>query len=182
MVRRQQKRMSDTVSITLTPESRALLEDFPQRGPRALQAMAKELDRQNELTIGYAQQNRLSGPRPGTLGVRTGRLRGSIRRTNATISGDAITGAIGTNVAYAAVHEYGFDGQVQVRSFTRKVRSRDVRVKRKITAKGIGFVRGFTRHMRMPARPYIMPSIEERLPEYNAGLSAAVVRALEGLS
>jgi phage gpG-like protein len=172
--------MSDSISIRLTDQSKELIAQFPLRADMALTAMAKELDRQNELTIAYAQENKLSAPSATTLGVRTGLLRRSLRRNDAVVSADTITGAIGTNVKYAAVHEYGFDGDVEVSAFTRRVRSRDVRVKRKLTAFGVAYVRAFTRHMRMPARPFISSSIAERLDAYCTGLSNAAVAALGG--
>jgi phage gpG-like protein len=76
----------------------------------------------------------------------------------------------GSNLPYAAIHQRGFDGTETVRSFVRKVRSRNVfgrgeRVNKKTgeirmgkvkTAEGIGVVKSFTRHMRMPARPFIV--------------------------
>lgn len=55
----------------------------------------------------WIKTNRLSGPRPQFLGVRTGRLRSSITATPAQKSGDAYYCTIGTNVVYARIHEYG---------------------------------------------------------------------------
>jgi phage gpG-like protein len=48
-------------------------------------------------------KEKLSGP---VLKVRTGRLRNSVTST-ATEDGDTITGTVGANTPYAAVHEYG---------------------------------------------------------------------------
>jgi phage gpG-like protein len=55
----------------------------------------------------WIKTNRLSGPRPTILGVRTGRLRSSIATTPAQKSGDTYYCTIGTNVVYARIHEYG---------------------------------------------------------------------------
>lgn len=173
---------SPVVTIELTPQAKALLARAQGAPERVLQALRTELDRQNELTIGYAQKNKLSGPRPEKLGVVTSRLRNSLRRNDATISGTTITGAIGSNVKYAAVHEYGFDGDVQVKSFVRHLARRDVFSikRRKLSAAGISVVRPFTRHMHMPARSFLHSSLNERRVKIGQGLSHAVVRAMEG--
>lgn len=174
--------MSYDLSITLSGEALELLRTLPQAGERAGRAIAQTLDLQNELTIGYAQKNKLSGPRPSVLGVITNRLRSSLRRNDATVSDGMVEGAIGTNVEYAAVHEYGFDGEVTVKSFVRKQRSRDLvkGKKQKLVSSGVAYVKSFTRHMRMPERSFIRSSISERLDDYNNALSAAVLDALGG--
>ena len=171
--------MSYELNITLTPASLELIRRWPTLAPVAMQKMAKALDLENELTIGYAQVNKLSGPRPGVLGVVTNRLRSSLRRSAATVDGTQLTGAIGTNVKYAGVHEFGFDGDVQVRPYVRRRIIARVGKRNKVTR---GNVRGFTRHMRMPERSFIRCSISERLPNYNASLSKAIVSALGGTS
>ena len=85
---------------------------------------------------------RLSGPAgPDRLGVGHGTLKRSIQVGR--IQGDTIR--VGTGVKYAAVHEFGFSGPVQVRAHTR-----------------LGFpVRAHTRQMRMPARPHRGPAMRD---------------------
>jgi phage gpG-like protein len=87
------------------------------------------------------------------------------------ISGNTIT--IGSTLPYAAAHQFGFDGEVEVSAhkFLRRVRSNDVWGKllnpklgketRQILATGIhiGDVAKHKRHMKIPARPYL-PSKE----------------------
>jgi len=60
------------------------------------------------LLQGWIQRNRLSGPRPDFLGVLTGRLRTSISVKSTEKVGDAYITKIGTNVEYAAAHEFGY--------------------------------------------------------------------------
>ncbi len=103
----------------------------------------------------------------------TGRLRRSF-----TVKGYADRVEIGTNVKYAAVHQLGFDGMVQVKPHIRRVRTRDVKEKhqytrydsrvgieiktgKRIVAKGIGQVKGHERHMKMPARPFLKVQDED---------------------
>lgn len=97
-----------------------------------------------------------------------GRLINSI---NAQASGDQVT--IGTNVKYAPVHQFGFSGSQSVApyEYSRGVKSRNVFQKSKITNKvgrektvtrklssGVGFVHvgGFTRKIKIPARPFLV--------------------------
>lgn len=80
---------------------------------------------------------------------------------------------IGTALSYAGVHQFGFDGSQNVRpySYTRRQKSRDAYGKfgitnklgrrqtvRRKTVSGIASVsvRGFTRHIRIPARPFLV--------------------------
>lgn len=185
-----------SLTIELNPAAQALLARLPNLSADAAKAIAAELDKQNELTIGYAQRNKLSAAGPLTLGVRSGLLRRSLHKSDATIKGDIIESAIGSNVIYAGVHEYGFDGDVDVRPFARRNRRRDIKaikwtkrksdagaryVRKQVTvAQGVSYVKGFTRHMRMPQRSFIRSSIEERLSKYSAGFSRAVIAALGG--
>ncbi len=59
------------------------------------------------LLAGWSKKNRLSGPRPQYLGVRTGRLRSSISFTQTVKEGNEYSSKIGTNVEYAPIHEFG---------------------------------------------------------------------------
>src|SRR4051812_10185138 len=110
-------------------------------------AVARGLDRGLQGAVTIAQRRYLSGPRPGKLDIRTRRLLNSISRevlidrqvvalewlngktqSVTTGSGD-IRGRIGTNVSYAAFHEFGFHGVVHVSAHSRSV-SLDVTGKR----------------------------------------------------
>jgi phage gpG-like protein len=170
------------LTITISEEAKQLIGSMDNRDGKYDRALMKALDLQNQLTIGYAQQRKLTGPRPQFLGVVTNRLRSSLNATPAAISGTEIESAIGSNVAYAAAHEFGFDGNVQVRAFTRRNIRRDLFSvkKRKLSAAGVSYVKAHTRHMMMPERSFIRSSIAERRPQYDAALSKAVLSALGG--
>lgn len=180
--------MSVSVKIVLTPRAQQLLAAAPA-WPLALKpAIVAAMDRQNELTTGYIQRTKLSVPGSRTLGVRTNRLRLSARPSKAVVSGDGILSAIGSNVKYAGVHEFGFDGTVKVRAFTRRQVSNDVvrgqgrrgfRARERgerVTASGFARVKAHTRRMRFPARAMFRSGIEERLPNYSRAISGAIVR------
>jgi phage gpG-like protein len=100
--------------------------------------------------------------------IDTGRLLNSI-----TFAAQGNSVVIGTGLNYAWVHQEGFDGSQKVKpySYTRRQRSRDTFQKQQITNKlgrkqtvrrktssGIGVVnvRGFSRHIHIPARPYLV--------------------------
>jgi phage virion morphogenesis protein len=65
----------------------------------------------------------------------------------------------GSNRSYAAVHQFGFDGQVQVSAHTRVVRQIFGRPLDKPITQNVG---SHSRHMVMPARPYLGISAEDR--------------------
>jgi phage gpG-like protein len=57
---------------------------------------------------------------------------------------------VGTDRPYAAIHEFGFDGNVNVRPHVRTLKS------------GTTFpVRAHMRHMRMPKRPHRAPAVRD---------------------
>lgn len=87
-------------------------------GAAAMQAAGKGLARGLQLAISRAQRAYLTGPRPGRLGVVTGRLRGSLSH-QVDVGTDRVVGRVGTNVPYGAYHEFGFRGVVSVREHTR---------------------------------------------------------------
>jgi len=184
--------VSLTVDIALTPAAAALLRSSKTWPAKMSQAIAHGLDYENELTIGHAQARHLSRRGPTTLGVVTNRLRSSLNQVSAAIDGNSVISSIGTNVAYAGAHEFGFVGRVQVKAFTRKVNTyaggtklvahlaksgRIVKKKAKITATGTQQVKAHTRMMKMPERSFIRSSIRERSADYSATLSSAIVAA-----
>lgn len=158
---------------------------FPEKMMRAIAAVH---DQQNQLTVGHIQQSYLSGQ---SLHVVTNRLRGSIRASKAVISGTTVTSVIGTNVKYAGVHEFGFSGTVQVKEHQRRFASfegKSVSLKdakkisrsKKLSANlssGVATVHAHSRKMLIPARPYLQPGVEDRLPVYASEISAGIVNA-----
>lgn len=188
--------MSTTIEIRIDDNAAEVarqVRDFPARlGP----AIAREVDLQNELTVGHAQARKLSRRGPTTLGVVSNRLRSSLRPAKAQVAGDRVVSSIGSNVVYAAAHEYGFTGRVQVKSFVRQQRSNDllanrageiarrgfapVQKKEKLTALGFARVKAHARQMIIPARPFISSSLQERSSDYGASVSRAIVAAWQG--
>lgn len=167
----------------------------------------KAIDHQNEITIGATVEKRMSFPRTGPatregLRVQTGRLRRSLTRSAAQVSGDSIVSAIGSNVSYFGAHEFGFDGNVTVRSHTRRrpdqielndgsvISQREALAGGHLNAKGGAKkgrrfvsggqmqVRSHSRHMKLPARMMVRKTVNERIEQYRAAIEAAVAGGL----
>ena len=162
--------------------------------PALLQGVARAMDNQNALTITQAQVDHLRGPRPQKLGRVTSDLANSLNAPPAQIDGQRVTSSIGSNLVYAAPHEYGFQGVVRVPAHSRRIvktsekatarldaRGR-IRRSRKIvkTQTGTAQVREHKRTLILPERAYIRTSITEREQNYTDAISAAIVAAWEG--
>lgn len=119
------------------------------------------------------KEEKLSGQ---VLKNRTGRLRRSIA-PNVYGSGTTIIGEVGTNVEYAAAHEYGFHGTVTVKEHLRmmtKAFGRLVRNPHKIKV---------SRHQaqrNLPERSFLRSVLEEMRPEIRQDLENALVEAVRG--
>lgn len=179
-----------TIQINLTSQAEALARRVADV-PAVLGVVAKEVDRQVQLTVAHITQFRLTGTGPfpvsdHKLGVRTGHLRRSLRATRAQVSGSAVQASIGTNVVYAGAHEFGFDGTVMVgghvrkRKVTREFLSKTGRAIRKRVRVGDTIVGPHPRKLKIPARAPITTGIEDRVPAMGAAVSAAIVKHLGG--
>jgi len=196
--------MSLTLTIKLTPPAEAVaarVEGFPAR---MMARMVEVLDLQNQETAGHVAVTKLSQRGSMTLGVVTNRLRPSVRPRPATLSGLTVVSSIGSNVKYAAAHEFGFSGTVTVRAHERRfanvaggptqfqgarksISMRDAaslrQTKKKKVAldfrEGVSHVKQHSMKMDLPARAPIRRGIEERLPSYREAMSAAVLKEWE---
>jgi phage gpG-like protein len=84
-----------------------------------------------------------------------GRLLNSIRFElfkKGTVSGVSVGSYA---VPYASVHEFGFNGSVNIRAYARTMNSV---FGRKVDPRKV-LVRPHSRHMRIPARPYLRPAV-----------------------
>lgn len=89
----------------------------------------------------------------GSLLMRSNKLLNSIRPTEITPTRVVITAGDDLDVAYARVHNEGFDGDVDINPFTRVVKGKQQQVK------------AHTRHMQIPKRQFMgtTDELEERL-------------------
>lgn len=184
-----------SIQFQLSANAQAIVARLDGLPDAMKQGIAGALDEQNQLTIGHAQVNYLRGPRPQKLGVVTSRLRGSLSAAESRVSADRIVSTIGTNVAYAGIHEHGFNGPVQVPQHTRtnsrpaKATAGSVdlgtgRITRRPRPAGASSVtvRAHTRRMKMPARPFLQPAVADRLQDYGNAVSTAIESAWDGRS
>lgn len=128
------------------------------------------VQRQGFRLLRIAKQ-KVSGP---VLRNRTGTLR---RKLNFQFreTADAIAGAIGLKLVYAAIHEYGFDGVVSVKSHLRTITQA---FGRPLTNPVAAQVREHARRMRMPERSYLRSTLRENATQVRAELQRAVTRSV----
>jgi len=132
---------------------------------------------------------------PGTLRRRTGRLARSLTGArSAQTSASALRGApegvfdlsptqngvrltYGSEVDYAAVHEYGTSQTVSVNQHTRRQTQafgRELDEPQQVT------VRAHSRQMNMPERPYLRPALKEKLGKVEEIAETEALRAIVG--
>ena len=178
------------IKIHLQSNAREVVKSIGQFPAQMLTAVVKAMDKENELTMGFIQERKLSGPTSATtLSVRTNRLRGSIARGGpgniyepSQVAGTRVFSAFGTNVRYAGPLEEGFDGTVQVPGHTRKnIRAQSFKFGGKATRRKVrgadSFVRPHTRQMRILGRHYMRSGVEARVENYSVAISDAIVDA-----
>jgi phage gpG-like protein len=160
---------------------------------KVMRRMARAMDQENELTIDHAVERYLSFPKsrpPVLIGLRnmSNHLRRSYRASRAVVAGNTITSDIGSNVKYAAAHEWGVQETVRIpahprystESFTfmrlgRKKRGNQRVNKLKSEDK---MVRAHTRRMRLPARAPIGRAVTDRMEQYVNSMQNAVIDAI----
>uniref|UniRef100_A0A6M3KRQ1 Putative tail protein n=1 Tax=viral metagenome TaxID=1070528 RepID=A0A6M3KRQ1_9ZZZZ len=106
---------------------------------------------------------------PGQILVVTGLM----KKITYQVEDDRVTLTAGSE--YAAAHHFGVDKTVQVSAHSRRRRSYDVSRDRKKVASGVVFVKGHSRHMKLPARPFMMLQNED-WPEINESLAEHLLK------
>lgn len=165
--------------IYLTPDAEAKLRgmrNIPRTVPKVL---AAALDTQNQVSVGHITEKRLTGKGPfpvpqGKLGVRTNRLRDSLMWVPAKVDkGGRVTSAIGSDVKYAGIHEFGgFIRPTTVRPKNGKALKFSIGG-RVVFAKQVQLPARY-----MPARRPVRRGILDRRMEYEEGLSQAVLNGI----
>lgn len=137
--------------------------------PKLRQNLRVAVEKGNVLLVASTKE-KLSGP---VLRNKTGRLRRSIN-SRITETPNSIVGTVGTNVVYAAVHEYGFDGIVTVREHLRMIKQA---FGRSIVPKE-ATVREHPMHMHLPERSFLRSSLRENAGALRALLQQAVAQSI----
>lgn len=183
-----------------SPSLAAAVQSFRKLPAEMLEAIRAEMDAQNLETVGHIQQYRLQPfasrpypPQQGRLRNPNGHLLRSLRASEAVVVGGAIESAIGTNIEYAGVHEFGFVGTVQIAAHRRqraprgkapttstfdfasgKITKKKKRSKGNVS--GSIEVRAHSRRMNIPVRAPIRRGVEDRATQYANALAAAVLK------
>jgi len=126
-----------------------------------------------QLIVGQVSKDRLTGQGPfpvseHRLGVVTGRLRQAFRVEGPTTQGNEVTMLFGDPVEYAAIHEWGFVGQVTVKAHQREAK------------KGPISVREHQRKMNVPARAPITTGVAENLQMFGEAIADEVAEMMKG--
>jgi len=156
--------------INLSLEAQEVLRSLQTMPERLSIAMAAAMNDENQYIVGSIQENKLSESGSTTLAVRSNRLRKSVRATKPVINGTSISSSIGTNVKYAAVHEFG-TGPFTIRPKNKKAL--------RFSVGGAFHFAKQVRHPGFPARRMFGSAIEEREAEYNKAMSAAITSTLQ---
>lgn len=105
------------------------------------------------------------------LNKRTGRLGRSITQKIIDLS-NGVTGIVGTNVEYAAAHEYGFNEEVTVKAHLRMIK---MAFGKSITPKQVS-IKSHTRKVNLPEKSFLRSALEEMRKEIKEDLEVSILR------
>ena len=150
----------------------AVISRFDELPPKLRAALTKKISYLTLYLENYIKTEKLSGQ---VLNVVTGRLRRSIY-SKVTQTGDNVIGEVASSgdVKYAAIHEFGFDGDELVREHTREIKQAFGKA---IEPKTV-VVREHTRHMVMPERSFMRSSFRDLKAMLQQGVEDAVREGL----
>jgi hypothetical protein len=156
------------ISFTVQGDT-AVVRMLQAKVPALTGAVRGSITRATFMLVGYVKANKLSGQ---VLKNRTGTLR---RKINGRVieTANTITGQAGVKLAYAAAHEYGFDGTVNVRESLRTIKQAFGRSIAPVTFT----VKAHSRRMHLPERSFLRSSLHELTPEIQNMIRAAVIGA-----
>jgi phage gpG-like protein len=141
--------------------------------PRVLGLVRQAVEREAINLTRYVKENKLSGQ---VLRARPpgGHLRRSVNY-QVQETGDGIMGSVGTNVVYAAIHEYGGVTRAHV------IQARNKKALA-FQVGGVSLVRKSVQHpgSKMPERSFLRSSLRDNEARIKANLAAAVARGVKG--
>ena len=150
----------------------AVLSRFDELPAKLRASLTKKISYLTLYLENYIKTEKLSGQ---VLNVVSGRLRRSIyskvEQTDTSVIGSVSSSG---DVKYAAIHEFGFDGQETVRAHTREIKQAFGKA---ISPKTVE-VREFTRHMVMPERSFMRSSFQDLKAMLQQGVRDAVTEGL----
>ena len=121
--------------------------------------------------VAIAKRDYLSGPRPAKLGHKSGTL-ASRMTSKVTQDGQVVKTAIGNNLVYAPIHEFG--GRIRLTDKMRKFswamffKTKDDKWKWMALAK-----KSF---LKIPARPFLRPAVQDAMPDFRDNLRRILLK------
>lgn len=131
--------------------------------------MSRAMRRAMEDAVGKVRNTTVRSLRGQILHVKTGRLWQNIQTEVSETGGDVVTGKVGTNVEYAAIHEFG--GVTRPHDIT-QTRTSKKGQQYTVVIHHPGAV--------VPARPYLRPALEDSIPYIKTAFRNAISEALKG--
>lgn len=140
---------------------------------RVLQAAGKGMARGLEYAVGYIRRRKLLGQ---VLNRRTGQLIKSLEQ-RVDVLAEGVVGRVGSNLPYAAVHEFGYQGTQQVRAHTRALGAifqrrggpaltgRAAAQRLRTGSVAFGQVKAHSRRVNFKERSFARTGIQESLPQ-----------------
>lgn len=159
-----------SITVTIVGDE-ALTKKFAAVYPTLETLLEKATARAALKLLRHVKEDKLNGQ---VLNVRTGRLRRSITMRVET-EGSTVTGFVGTNVAYAARFEYGFQGTETVRAFMRRAPGGKKNAARTVP------VNSFTRKVNVPARSFLRSAYDDQRDAIGAELRTAATQTVRDL-
>ena len=151
------------MEITCSIRAEALLARLSGAHDRLQASLLQAVERLSIRVQSEVKEGKLTGQ---VLHVRTGTLRRSINRVVEQDDRKTVA-TVGTNVVYGRIHEYGYQGTVDVREHARNVGGTSTTV------------RAHQRNVNLPERSFLRSTLREYEGEINATLREAALRAVQ---
>ncbi len=127
--------------------------------------LLKDASRFGFAALANIKKNYLTGPRPGKVGVVTGRLRASMLFTTRKTSDGPII-RFGTNVKYAALHEFGGTVHPKVTQRMRKWAWARYFETGEGMFKAIALTKKSQLDIKIEKRPFLVPGVHDKLDAF----------------
>lgn len=145
-----------------------------------LRAWSPKLQQELQQSIGrsairlqrHVRENKLSGQ---VLNARTGTLRRSIDQV-VEMRGNVVTGIVNTNLRYGAVHEFGFNGVVNVKAHLRLIKQafgKPLKEPRYVQ------VKAYSMNVKLPERSFLRSALRDLQPSIQADLAQSIERVIQ---
>ena len=173
--------------ITSDDSVRELLEMLRNVPKEAAASLLKGANQGAQILLGLAIKERFTGKGPfpvvrKRLGVRSGRLRRSLRATKAKVARGVVSLSMGSNVRYFATHEFGRKGQERVKAHNvKKHRVRNAFGSGKTLTRQASYRQAHLRNANHRARQPLQAAIRQHAVRvFGVSIEQALIRRIEG--